>query len=196
MASCSECTYLKVDGECDYGKYWCESRLEWHYANEADCYRFCRAYSRSDSVARSHYEKSENSQSSGCYLTTITCEILKLPDNNFYLETLRNFRKDILQKDEKYKEILVEYDIVGPIIANNLKKEKENKMIAKNLLKMGISKTVYHILNEETIDAIKCYTDMTKLLIQAYNINIVPTIEEVQNADINKSGHGVYVLSK
>ena len=194
MATCSECTYLKVNGECNNGKYWCETRLEWHYANEAECYRFCKAYKRSDEVARSYYEKSENSQSSGgCYLTTITCDILGLPDNNIYLQTLRKFRKETLQKDDKYKDILVEYDIVGPIIASKLKYEKENQLIAKNLLRMGIAKTVYHILNEEKLEAIKTYTDMTKLLIQAYNIDIVPSQEQINNADITKSGHGVYI---
>ena len=62
MATCSECTYLKVNGDCNNGKYWCETRLEWHYANEASCYRYCEAYSRSSEVARSYYEKSERSQ--------------------------------------------------------------------------------------------------------------------------------------
>lgn len=197
MATCSECTYLKINGECNNGKFWCEKDLEWHYANEAECYRFCKAYSRSDSVARSYYEKSERAQSSGgCYLTTITCEILGLPDNNMYLQTLRDFRKETLQKEEKYKELLVEYDIVGPIIANKLKQEKESVIIANNLLRMGIAKTVYHILNEEKIEAIKAYTDMTKLLIQAYDINIKPNQEQINNADITKSGHGVYVKTK
>lgn len=43
-----------------------------------------------------------------------------MPDNNIYLETMRNFRENVLQKDEKYKSLLVQYDIIGPKIAQYL----------------------------------------------------------------------------
>lgn len=195
--TCSECTYLNLDKEycSNDGRFWCDTKLEWHYADEAECWRYCKAYGRSDSVVKSYleYSKKCQSNSSGCYLTTIACEILGMSDNNIYLYTLRKFRKEKLQKDDKYKEILVEYDIVGPIIANKLKKEINKDMIAKNLLRMGIAKTVYHIMNDEDLEAIKTYTTMTKLLIEAYNIKIKPTEEQIKNSNINLSGHGKYV---
>ena len=198
--TCSECTYLDLDKEYNYndGRFWCETKLEWHYANESECWRYCTAYSRSHSVSKSYKEHSENCQSnsSGCYLTTITCEIMGLKDDNYYLQTLRKFRKNVLQKDQKYKELLVEYDIVGPIIANKLKQELNKDMIALNLLKLGISKTVYHILNDDNLSAIKTYSTMTELLIQGYNINLKPTDEQIENADINQAGHGVYIKKK
>lgn len=194
--TCSECTYLNLKNEksSSDGRFWCEKDLEWHYANESACRRECYASGRSESVAEAALKHSERCQSSGgCYLTTITCELLGLPDDNIYLKALRKFRKEKLQKDDQYKEILVEYDIVGPIIADRLRKEERNGIIAKNLLNLGISKTVFHILNNQDLQAIETYTTMTKLLIEACNIDIKPTEEQIKNADINTSGHGMYV---
>lgn len=197
--TCSECTYLNLESEysCNDGRFWCDTKLEWHYANEAECWRYCKAYSRSDSVAKSYKQYSENCQNkTGCYLTTITCEIIGLRDDNIYLRVLRNFRKNVLQKDDKYKELLVQYDIVGPIIANKLKQEAKKDIIALNLLNLGVFKTVYYILNNDNLSAIKTYTTMTELLIQGYNIDLKPTKEQIECADINESGHGVYVKKR
>jgi len=196
-STCSECTYLDLNKEYSSsdGRFWCENTLDWHYANEAACRRECYAYGRSSSAAKSYKEHSERCQSSGggCYLTTITCEILGLPDDNVYLRTLRKFRKEKLQKDDKYKEILVQYDIVGPIIAERLRCEERNGVIAKNLLNLGISKTVFQIFNGQDLEAIKTYTTMTELLIQACEIDVELTKEQIDAADITKSGHGMYV---
>ena len=197
--NCSECTFLDLNNEYNSndGRFRCEAKYEWHYANEIACYRECYAYGRDSSVARAAFKHSEECRSSsGCYLTTITCEIMGLDDDSYYLQTLRNFRKNVLQKNKKYKQLLVEYDIIGPIIARKLKQDNKKDMIALNLLNLGISKTVYHILNNDNLNAIKTYMTMTELLIQGYNIPIKPTELQIKNADINKSGHGVYVKKK
>ena len=63
MATCSECTYL---GNCyDDGTFWCEARLESVYANQQECYRFCRAYSRSSNLSDSYAKYSEDKRNSG-----------------------------------------------------------------------------------------------------------------------------------
>ena len=192
----SECTYLDFEKEYDKdGKFWCETKYEWHYADEAECWRFCKAYSRSSNVAKSYREYSSNKQQSisGCYITTIVCEILNLDDNNYYLNSLRKFRNEVLQKSDKYKEILVEYDVIGPLIANKLRNDSNKEIIALNLFNIGISKVVEFINKNDIIKAIKLYTDMTKLLIEGYNINRVVSIDEINAADINNSGHGKYI---
>lgn len=192
--TCSECTFLNLEKE-ESGKFRCDRDYSYHYANAPACSREVWAYSRDESLAKDAINKSKSHQSSGgiCYLTTITCEILGLEDNNKYLQTLRRFRKEKLQKDDKYKEILVQYDIVGPIIAERLRYEERNNFIAKNLLTLGISKACESINQGNDLEAIRIYTTMTKLLIDGYKIEITPTDEQINNADINKSGHGVYV---
>lgn len=196
--TCSECTYLDLDKEysCNDGRFWCDAKYEWHYANEASCWRYCTAYKRSDSVAKSYKQHSESCQSSSsiCYISTIF-EILGLSDEHVYLNVLREFRKRELQNNEKYRELLVDYDVIGPIIANNLKQLPNKEIVAKTLFK-EIKIIVTMIINNKNLEAIKVYNSMMKSLIDRFQIINKPTEEQIQNADINKSGHGVYVKKR
>ena len=98
---CAACTYMGESADYD-GKYYCERKGERRYASDAKCYSFCEAYSRSTYSRENMYENSRQHQSGGgCYLTTAMCNILGYPDNNYYLETLRNFRDTVLQQDFK-----------------------------------------------------------------------------------------------
>lgn len=113
---CGECTYLDLSTGDIYGKFYCDKKWERHKSTDPECGSFCRAYSRDNSTIENAYRYTK-SKESGCYLTTMLCTILGLPDDNMYLESIRKFRKNILQKDMKYRYLLIEYDIVGPKIA-------------------------------------------------------------------------------
>ena len=195
MALCSECTYL---GTCYYdGKYWCEKRLEEVYANQQACDRFCRAYGRPSSVSDSYAEYSRSKTSdSGCYLTTIVCKILKASDDNPFLNTMRGFRNDVLQKDEKYKEILAEYDIVGPMIAENLNSDPLKYQIAANMFYKYIKPITSLIREKQYNEAISSYVEMTNTLKKLYNVTYLVEESSIQNIDIKQSGHGVYRQKK
>lgn len=193
---CSECTYLEIDNfnEADlYGKFYCEKRLERHGANEYACDRFCKAYSRSSNVSNSAYEYSKYHGSSGCYLTTIICKILGFNDNCIYLNKMRNFRTNVLQKDEKYKRLLVEYDIIGPKISKFLENDPLNKQIALNCFNRYIVPIINYIDTNKDM-AISEYINMTNMLKGLYNINLEVDNKVIENAKISESGHGVYVL--
>ena len=197
MAKCSECTYLKPNDPDLYGKYWCEKKLERVSAYQEECSRFCRAYSRSSNASKSYEDFSNNNSGSpGCYLTTMLCEILKLSDNNPFLNTIRNFRNDVLQKDEKYKQILVEYDLVGPMIANNLNNDPLRYQIAANMFFKYIKPITKLIKENKNQEAIISYTEMTNNLKSFYNINKTINVNYINNADIKESGHGVYRVKK
>lgn len=191
---CSECTYLKVSGEDNYGKFWCEYKNEWMYANAIECYRFCTAYNRPSQISRSAFEYSESKQnSSGCYITTALCDILKMPDNNPYLQTLRIFRKEILQKNPQYFSILIHYDLIGPMIAKNMMREEKKEAIAYQLLENFIKPVVLLVQNKKTKEAVDLYVLMTNELAARYQIpTIWITQDVVDQADIAKSGHGHY----
>jgi len=194
---CSECTYLKLESKDINGKFWCNKKLEWHLANELKCDRFCEDYNRDPSVAKSAYQYSIDHSSSGsCYLTTMLCSILKMPDNNVYLNTLRNFRKNFLQKDEKYREILVEYDIIGPIIAKNLNEDPLKYQIAVNTFYNYIKPIIKLIKENNNEEAISNYINMTNKLKFLYNVNHPISIEIINNAELKESGHGIYKVKK
>ena len=45
-------------------------------------------------------------------------------------------------------------------------------------------------------EAINSYKDMTNRLKNFYNINTTVTVEEINNADIKSSGHGIYKVKR
>ena len=136
------------------------------------------------------YRNYMSRNSGGCYLTTIVCNTLGMDDKVSYLETLRKFRDNVLQKNDKYKEILATYDVVGPVISCNLAHDKNNKQIALNLFNLGI-KNVCSLLDENRIDeAISLYMDMTNLLIDGYGIRESYDSSYLDTMDISKAGHG------
>ena len=199
MSKCSECTYLKTDDPDSYGRFYCEKKYERHLATDIECGRFCRAYSRDNGTIRNteEYSNSHSSNGSGCYLTTMMCNILKMPDDNPFLNKMRNFRNNYLQKDEKYREILVQYDIIGPMIASKLNNDKKRVEIAATYFYTYIKQIIKYLDSKEYEKAIVLYIDMTSNLISYYNLGIIKiSDEEIKYADIEKSGHGVYIKKK
>ena len=198
MANCSECTFLNPDKCYSDGTFWCDTRLECVFANNLECYRFCRAYKRPKEVSLSCEEFSRNKQTiyNGCYLTTMMCNILKMPDNNPFLESIRSLRENVLKKDEKYKRLLVEYDIIGPIIANNLNNDPKRCMIAARGMYKYIKPITKLIREKEYDQAVNAYLEMTNKLKLFYNIEMSLDDEIIAIADIKKSGHGIYKVKK
>lgn len=199
--SCSKCTWYdpeKVYETYNY-KCWCGKKNEWVYANQAACWLYCEAYGRSSQVAESYYRKAEESQrgGSGCFITTIVCSILGNKDDFVELEKLRAFRDNVLQKDQRYNDLLVTYDYVGPIISQNIIQDKNRVQIATNLYNFGIKKVVEFLDKNEKEKAIQLYISMTEALMQGYNLE-KPEIsnEELANIDRNQMGHGRQYVKK
>lgn len=192
---CSECTYLDLSKR-EYGKYYCEKEYEYVRANELSCSKFCKAYSRDSSEIRRAEEFSHDYESgSGCYITTMLCHILQKEDNNVYLNTLRKFRDEILQKSINGSKILVEYDIVGPKIAALLEQDHARVSIAITLFNNFIIPTTLCIDNNWYDDAVTLYKGMTQKLMEFYHIKYVEP-KNIDMIDMTKSGHGRLVYNK
>lgn len=192
---CSECTYLDLHKR-ESGKYYCEKEYEYVRANELCCSKFCEAYSRNTSEIRRAEEFSASyNSSSGCYITTMLCNILQKEDSNTYLNTLRRFRDEVLQKSTDGARILVEYDVVGPMIASNLAQDNARISIASTLFNNFIVPTVDCINNGWYDDAITLYKGMTERLMNFYHIEYTETIN-LDMIDVTKSGHGRLVYNK
>lgn len=200
MKKCANCTFLDPDKcyEPWDKRYWCEEHHEWKYADEEACYRYCSSYNRSESVANSLISASRESQSSsGCYLTTITCQLLGLPDNNMYLQTLRSFRDEVMHKELKYFGILVQYDVLGPKISRFLSNDPDGKLIAEKTFEYCIKPVVSNIIKKRYDEAIEIYTNMTEKLLEYYRIKTETVTQQmIDSMDIEKSGHGKLVLKQ
>lgn len=198
MAICAECIYLDISDGNNEGAFLCKEKTDRYLSTVIECGSFCRAYNRNSSSINNAIEFSNSHNSgSGCYLTTMLCSILKMPDNNIYLETIRSFRNNILQKDDRYKRILIEYDIVGPKIAKALSNDPLRYRIAKIFFENDIVTITKLIENKEYSNAINAYLKMSIKLKNFYGVNNYEvTLDEINNADIEKSGHGRYVQKK
>ena len=144
-----------------------------------------RTYYYPEDSCSTHYQK-RGSSSSDCYITTILCHRLGKEDNCEELETLRKFRKNILQQEEQYQDILFEYDTVGPKIAKKL--EQEDMLIVRGLYLTYIEPVVELIKKNNQEEAINRYQKMTKLLKSFYGIEEEQTIPD--DYDASRGGHG------
>lgn len=162
------------------------------YPTESKCSR----YENKEEYSSQLYPvlRREN-DSTVCYITTIVCELLGFDDDCKGLETLRNFRDNIMQKDPKYAQLLYQYDTVGPKIADCLKSQfkKENdeepdEMIV-DLNNFYIQPTIWLVEQKNYDAAVNRYTELTTMLMDYYGIQELPEIDP--NYDYTQGGHGV-----
>ena len=190
--TCAECCHLDPTN-LDRDGYLCEKGYKRVSPNAQSCNDFTKAYNRSDSEIKSLRE-TPSSGGSGCFITTIVVDTLGYKDNVSYLQTLRYFRDEVLQKADQYREILATYDVVGPEISKSIQEDKNRKQISLNLFNLGVSKVCKLIEEKKEKEAVELYMDMTKLLISGYGINDKVSEEYLNNMDVEKSGHGRKVL--
>lgn len=134
--------------------------------------------------------------SGGCFITTITCGILGKDDHDPVMESLRKFRDEILQKQDKYSDILKIYDSIGPRISCNLNHDEEKDKKAEKLYSK-LERFVELINNSEYEKAAKSYVVMTLRLVSEYGMqNLYRTIRNdnfgFKEGEFNQSvaGHG------
>ena len=185
---CASCTHL--DEKSNLGKFWCPKKREYRLATKSieDCNSYCQAYGRSTSKREELLRISQNS-GSPCYLTTIICNLLNYPDSNYYLNTLRYFRDNVMQTNPIYFPLLLTYDVVGPEISKRLAIDPNGKEIATIFFTNYITKAVEAIEEEKNETAINIYKAMTTSLADHYKI-IIPLMEVDSNINPQELGHG------
>lgn len=183
---CGSCTKMDVEKTSGY-KYYCEKRNAFYEASDPN---ICYAYDFDIERDYDELERKENLNS--CYITTILCLILKFDDNCEILNIMREFRSNVLQKDIKYLSLLLEYDTIGPKIAEYLLEDENSLWIAKELLIHYIKPIIEYIQIKNFDNAVIMYTRMMNLLKENYGLN-----DDIQilNYDWQEGGHGkVYQL--
>lgn len=169
---CGSCVYFNFQG--DNYKGYCSWYKAYYYPGDG-----CS------------HQKSRNA-SGGCYITTMVCDVLEYKDDCDALNTLRMFRDNILQKDETYKNLLVEYDYVGPQIAGLIKREynkTHDKTLCRSCYDNMLVPTVNYIKVGQYDKAIKKYMLMVDILKDYFelpqNIN-----QFIDGYDMTNGGHG------
>lgn len=153
---CGHCLYLDPKNCRSNGTCYC---TEW------------RRYEKPDSGCCSSFvldfEKIRNSR---YYITTEVVEALGLGKEDFHYTTIRDFRENILQSDEKYSDMLDAYDLVGPIIVDKIQNDENRENVCYTLLG-DIHNTCIHILDGNNEEAVKNYGTMVKKLLNHYGLN-------------------------
>lgn len=182
------CSFYRWNGGF-FGDYWCDKKNE---QIDSDIYsRYCRGYSYDECPI---YKQSD--YSSGCFLTTIVCDILKRDDHDSVLNTMRGFRDNVLQKDQKYFNILKDYDYIGPLLAYKLSQDSKREMIASKIYDYSLTRIAVQINKQNYEQAVTLYQAMTLFFIDHYgfrenyeeNRN---TEYEIREFDPQTAGHGI-----
>lgn len=180
----------------DYIKGFCSHYHAYYYPTEEVC---------------NHYIK-RGGGSGGCYITTMVCNILGYPDNCDVLNTLREFRNTVLQKDKRYGSLLYQYDSVGPMIAgkildSNIDNRKcgyypinsimaeylqsYDKTFIRGIYDSFLLPIVGFIKNGYHDKAVSQYIKMTKFLQECYEIDFDEKMPS--NYDYQRGGHGMVI---
>lgn len=175
---CGDCEYLNMN-DCRWGdRFYCSKIGKYISPNNSAC---------SNLVLRN--KKDNGYQRSGCFITTVVCNILGYDDDCEVLYLLRNFRDNFLKPNPTYHYILQEYDQVGPIISEAILHEDNPVLIAKELLQEYIIPCTLEIKNGNYASAFWTYTLMVMLLKNRYNLNNIP-INIMYDTPIEDLGKG------
>lgn len=166
------------------GDYHCNKKGD--YVNSDTYYKYCRNYDYNDCPI---YKQQD---SSGCYLTTIVCDILGKLDDGRVLNTMRKFRDQELQTNPEYINLLKRYDMVGPLIAKNIQNDKDKMQLSNYLYSSILEPICKHIENKEIEKAVTLYEVMTLSLVNYYRLK--KFYNEIDLSDKNyfknSLGHG------
>lgn len=172
MHQCLLCEYMDLSDVNKYGDALCSLKKS-----------YCSPYSpvcKNVSYVKDSYDEREKeyennyiyddeiNNSSRCYLTTAMCEILGYGDDCYYLKMLRDFRDHYMMKDRECLEMLIEYEMIGPIISKYLLNDKET---ARVMLDNYIVKAILFIRKKNYEMAIDVYKEMVCFLKDKYHLN-------------------------
>ena len=162
MPQCIQCINMDLNDKNKYGDALCKDRNRYYDPYSSACSNI--------EYADSSLKKREDEYTKGsscCYITTAVCTTLGLDDNCKYLKELRNFRDNYMMKHQEYIPLLIEYEVIGPIISRHIKQDKDT---AQTMLETYISKAIALIHQESYESAIGTYKLMVEYLKNKYNL--------------------------
>ena len=108
---------------------------------------------------------------SGCYITTIVCNILGYEDDCDLLKVFRSFRDNVLKNDERYITLLQEYDQIGPEISKRIIASEYSSQIAIDMYSTFLRPCLRYINKGDVDNAVKIYKFMVVYLKSRLGLN-------------------------
>lgn len=187
---CGTCMHLNPYNyrDCSYfGEKWKEYHCKelGGYHKESDSANRCRYYKES-------LEAKKKSNQSDCFITSIVVNTLGYADDCIVLRTLRKFRDEILQPYSEKQNILLEYDVVGPLISDALKNDPNSKILCHSIMYsylLPITKMIKY--EKDNLKATACYTAMVLQLKNYYGLIYDPQEwEYISGLETSNMGKG------
>lgn len=110
-----------------------------------------------------------NNSGSGCYVTTACVEYMGLDDNCDELETLRYYRDILVEKDENFRNEVLDYYRKAPVIVQKIMQSSEKEECLEDLYKQLVQKCVSLLKEERFEEAKKHYMEVYRKLLKKYN---------------------------
>ena len=179
---CCDCANLNRDDVCrDWysGKETYRCKKHWKYVKLDD--KACNSFAELRTTG--------SYTPSGCFITTIICNILGYEDDCELLTVLRNFRDTILKANPEYLPILLEYDKVGPMISNKIQNESNNNVLCLGLLNYFLIPCVGAIKNNNIEEAVDIYQNMVMQLHDDYELPVIK-VDTTESYDLETLGKG------
>lgn len=200
---CGECCYMDTCKESE-GKFWCEKNKFMQFANSTDaddcrgyCPRFrCDAYKGEEAIRKStQYIEAHREYIawSPFYITTAVVAILG-HNYTWILPKLYDFREKYLETNPEYLEFLVEYDAIGPLLADKLFDLPNAVEFALDVFRIYLLGTLRYIEKDENEKAFQLYLEMVDNLKKELMANYQIPAEVYDRYDVVNSGHGIVAL--
>ncbi len=176
---CSTCVHLTSDKDW-WGDYYCNYRQKYISSNNKACENYTK-------------KPDQGYRRAGCFITTIVCKLLGMPDDCEVLTALRDFRENYLKNTEEGKNLLIVYDVKGPIISDCLNNEEPDlaKKIANEIFEIYLEPCVSAFKEKEYSKAIKTYIKLFIRLEYRYKEYLEDLeIDYSKPRDINTLGKG------
>lgn len=201
---CGSCVHYRIDDlrGGDRDGYGCDangkafgSSYYKRFPFDHTCSRYKEDSNRSDRDIEKAYKALDSKygyrpgSSSWWHIATFVNETLgnNLCGNYFYI--MVDFRENYLQKNLKYVNFLIQYDIYGRLIVDSLRKDHQKTLIARELLLNHIIPICQAIEAQQYDEAFGKYCEMFETLKNLYQINEVSTYnfdnpKELSNTEI------------
>ena len=163
-----------------------------YFGREWKTYRCkeCGGYhEETDKACRYYKESIKKKQQSGCFITSIVVNTLGYNDDCIVLRTLRKFRNETLQTDPQKQNILLEYDVVGPLISDAIKNDPNNKVLCHSIMYNYLLPITKMVREKSNLEAIASYTAMVMQLKNHYGLTIEAELHQYVNG-VNQTDMG------
>ena len=189
---CGSCVHYRIEDlrGADRDGYGCDangkvfgSPYYKRFPFDNSCSRYKEDRNRTDRDIEKAFKALDNKygyrpgSSSWWHIATFVNTTLGSDVCNNYFYTMVAFRENYLQKDLRYVNFLVQYDMYGRLIADSLAKDSQKKLIAQELLLNHIIPICYAYEAQNYELAFTKYMDMFETLKCLYQITDVTTYD-------------------